>query len=230
MQKAKNKLFTCEYCDKEFSKESTLFAHLCVKKQRFLDKDNKNSVVAFMAFRRFFELSGMRKSDKSFKGFIDSVMYNDFMCFGKWINDALVINPQGYVDYLIRGNFKIKDWTKESTYQTYLKTFLFHESPMAGIERSIMCIQTWSEETNTPLESFFEAISTNRAVDLLRNGRISPWIFIICENSIKLLNRLDVSQYKLLGDLMDSKIWTLKIKKHQAEVLECEEIIEGLGL
>lgn len=231
MPKTKNKAeFDCDFCDKSFTRESSLMVHCCVKKMRYLDKDNKNSVMAYVTYRRFFELSGLRRKEITFKTFIESTMYNDFMRFGKWLNDANIINPQAYADYLIKGSFKIKDWTKESVYQGYLKSYLFQERPMDGVERTLLWIQQLCAENSIPLEKFFETISTNRIVDMLRNGKLSPWLFIVCENSVKLLDRFDSSQHKLLGDLLDTKIWTLKIKKHGQEVKECREILEGLKL
>src|SRR5271154_3563229 len=125
----KTQLFECEFCPKTFTKESSLMAHSCTKKMRWLDKDNKNVIMGFTAWKRFYQLTKASGKTKTYKDFVDSKYYNDFVNFGRWMNDGAILQPNAYVDYVIRGNFKLKDWTKNSIYDTYVRTTLIKEDP-----------------------------------------------------------------------------------------------------
>src|SRR5208282_3176264 len=134
--------------------------------------------------QKFHQLTGIGKKQTTVKDFIESKLYNDFVRFGKWINEGSILKPEKYMDYLITGKFKIKDWTKESVYHTYLRSILLKESPSAGLQRSIEWIQNWSKENNIPIEQFLETVSTFRLVDVIRSGRISPWLILISNRTI----------------------------------------------
>ena len=45
--------YTCVHCGKSFMKDKTLVAHMCERKRRALQKDEKRVQAGFMAFNRF---------------------------------------------------------------------------------------------------------------------------------------------------------------------------------
>ena len=48
-----DKPYKCEYCGAGFMKEKTLAAHMCEKKRRWLQKDEKRVRHGLYAFQRF---------------------------------------------------------------------------------------------------------------------------------------------------------------------------------
>ena len=52
-----NKPYRCEYCNTSYSKEKTLFAHMCEKKRRALQQNEKRVQLGFYAFNQFYKLS-----------------------------------------------------------------------------------------------------------------------------------------------------------------------------
>lgn len=228
---AMNREFRCEFCDKVFIREGSFFAHSCVKKIRWMDKDNKNSIIGFTAYKRFYDLTGYaKKRNLGFKDFVESSYYNDFISFGRWLNDAAVVAPEAYIDYVIKNSIKLKDWIKPSIYETFLKTLTFKEDPEDAIERSLIWVQDWCNDNNIPVDKFFTAISKNRLVDTLRSGKISPWFMYVCNSGVTALNNFDSSQLKLLGSLLDQKVWSYKLHKNQKLVKEYKEMLSEISL
>jgi len=226
----KTQEFECQWCDKTFVKESSLMSHACAKKMRWLDKDNKNVVVGFTAWKRFYQLTKSAGKNKTYKDFVESKFYNDFVNFGRWLNDSAVVQPNAYIDYVIKGNVKLKDWTKNSVYDAYLRTTLMKEDPTDALERSIVWIQDWCAQQNVSIDKFFDTISTNKFVDVLRAGRISPWLLFVCSSPENVLGRFDNSQMKLLDNLLDPKIWNMKLRKYQKEINEYKNLMKEMGL
>lgn len=225
---------TCDFCGKSFVKESSLVAHCCAKKIRWLDKDNKNSVVAFTAYKRFYQLTGSNqisgKKEIKFRDFIESKYYNDFHSFGRWLNDAGVVNPNKYIDHVIKHSVKLKDWTKPSVYEYYLRIMLLKESPEAAMERSVEWMLRWCDDKDVKFSDFFSTISTIKLVDSLRSGRISPWVFFVSDKAHDALKSFDQTQMKLIGGLLDPKTWNLKTKKYQKDIKELRAMMRSLGL
>jgi hypothetical protein len=223
----------CEFCGKSFVKESSLVAHSCAKKLRWLGKDNKNSIIAFTAYKRFYQLTSSnntKKKEINFRDFIDSQYYNDFHSFGRWLNDAGIVNPNKYIDHVIKHSIKLKDWTKPSIYEYYLRTLLLKEAPEDAIERSIEWIADWCDNQDIEFSDFFSRISTIKFVDTLRSGKVSPWLFFVSDEAQDMLQRLDQTQMKLISGLIDPKVWNLKIKKHQKDIKDLREMMRSVGL
>ena len=50
------KPYTCEYCGSSFTKEKTLSVHMCEKKRRRLQKDEKRVQTGYYAFKTFVQV------------------------------------------------------------------------------------------------------------------------------------------------------------------------------
>lgn len=233
MQQVSPKLLDlkCEYCDKVFSAEKRLIAHCCQKKMRMLDRDNKNSQIGFLAYQRFYQLTSSKKNIK-FEEFIYSSMYNDFLKFGMWLNDSYILNPMAYIDYVIKNNIKISKWAHEKTYEAYLRTFILNEHPGNALERNIAWMSKYCTEQNINLEDFFSSIGPNKLVDLLRSGKISPWMLLLSskQETQDLWNNFDAGQLKLLNNLLDTKVWNIKMRKFSTEINEYQSIMQEASL
>ena len=59
-----SKPYKCEYCGASFTKEKTLSVHMCEKKRRRLQKDEKRVQTGYYAFTRFYKLSAGTKKIK----------------------------------------------------------------------------------------------------------------------------------------------------------------------
>ena len=59
------KAYKCEYCGSSYVREKTLIAHMCEKKRRALQKDEKRVRHGFYAFQRFYKLSAGSKKEKT---------------------------------------------------------------------------------------------------------------------------------------------------------------------
>lgn len=219
--------YKCEFCLRSFQRENTFLTHMCPKKQRWLDKDNRIDKLAFMTWLRFYKkVTPNAKREPDFRKFIDSRYYNQFIQLAKFIFQDGFIDSEGYVDHLISNGVHMKDWTTESEYNNHVKKYLLNESPHNAITRSIQYIQTWCNDTGFNLTDFFANANTNQQVQAIRTGKLSPWILYISANGNKLLERFDSSQFKLMNDILDPVQWKLRIKRHTQEIIDIREVLE----
>ena len=96
----------CTYCGKEFAKERTLQVHLCEPKRRYLQKDEKWVVNAFMVFQRFYQIHQHNSKLKTYDEFVKSSYYNAFVKFGRFIMHINPLYPEKYIDYVILSKVK----------------------------------------------------------------------------------------------------------------------------
>ena len=199
---------------------------------RWLEKDNRNVVIGFTAYKRFYQLTNSQSKSTSYRNFIDSKFYNDFVKFGMWLNDSYIINSSAYIDYVIKNNVKIAKWGHDKTYEAYIRTFILKEHPGNALERSITWMAKYCEENNIALEHFFKSIGPNKLVDILRSAKISPWVLFLSSNqeTRDIPYHFDEGQYKLLNNILDPKVWNIKIRKYKSSINEYEKIMEEAGL
>ena len=74
-----------------------------------------------------------------------------------------MLEPENYAEYLIRESVVLKDWTKDSVYDIYLKE-LIKKEPQRGIERSIKCMESWAQEKNNTWNNYFREVTPQLAI------------------------------------------------------------------
>ena len=80
----------CNYCNKEFKKESTLAVHMCEPKRRYMQRDDKDVQLGFRAYQLFYRIGTNSKKDKSYDDFAGSTYYSAFVKFGQYCIDVKI--------------------------------------------------------------------------------------------------------------------------------------------
>jgi hypothetical protein len=223
--------FCCEFCKKPFSREALLVNHVCERKRRFLQRDDKSVRLAFAAYQRFYERAMRRRTPQTRDNFETSQFYTAFVRFARQLLDADMANPLGFVDFLIQVEAPLDRWTDVKYSGRYIHERNKNEKPLEAIERNIMLMQEWSVGSGEPWWDFFRKISPVRATDWIKKGRISPWMLFLATSVPDLLNRLSPEQMAIINEAIgwDSwgwKFWNNKIALHQAEVDEFRLILQ----
>lgn len=219
----------CEFCQKEFSRESAIIKHRCEKKKRWLAKEEKSSILAYYCFTRFHELN--RTSKKySFFDFINSKLYKDFIKFGTHLHENQIINQSEFIDFLLKSGMPIKDWTKKQTYEKFIGDILKKESPQVALERSINLMIKWSDESGKDWNKFFENIPPLVAIRWIQTGKLSPWILFNCDSGINLLNSFSEEQLKIIEAHINSKFWKIHFLRNKTEVKFIKQTLKEAGL
>ena len=179
--------YKCTYCGKEFLKERTLQVHLCEPKRRYLQKDEKWVVNAFMVFQRFYQIHQHNSRPKTYDDFVKSAYYNAFVKFGRFIMHINPLYPDKYIDYVLRSKIKLDHWARDDLYEVYLIEALKTEPVEAALQRSITTMMDWATEQNAQWSDYFRLVNKNRAVQHIQQGNISPWLLLGCNAGKRML-------------------------------------------
>lgn len=201
----------CIYCGRTFVREKSLYNHTCAKKLRFLDKDTPSSRIAFASFDKFYKTIQRSKKPKTIDDFIHSSYYGEFLKFGKYVVDNNILNPEYFIDFCLKNGLKLRDWMRDSVYETYLREMNKREDPVNGAERTILLMKQWADETGNDYNDFFRLIETNKFVYYIKLGRISPWVLYNCDSGKDLLeNRITPDQLNIIVEWIDPDFWMKK--------------------
>ncbi len=219
--------FSCEYCGTKFSKEKTLFVHVCEQKRRALAKTEKHVVVGYDAFNRFFKLVNKNKTEnKSYEEFCKSPYYNAFVKFGSFVSNVNPLYPDKFIDYVVSSGVKLDHWCREELYEKYALDLIKTENVETALQRSISHMLTWAEANNAQWNHYFLYVSLSRAVYDIKDGKISPWIVLNSKSGRDLLQKLSDEQLAAISNIIDVPFWTSKFKKLPADVELVKQVVK----
>ena len=213
----------CTYCDKTFAKERTLQVHLCEPKRRYLQRDEKWVVNAFMVFQRFYKIHQHNSKEKTYDDFVKSPYYNAFVKFGRYIMHINPLYPEKYIDFVLKSKIKLDHWARDDLYETYLIEALKTEPVEAALQRSIATMMDWAEEQNAQWADYFRLVNKNRAVQHIQQGKISPWLLLGCEAGKRMLQSFNDEQLQMIEAFINTSFWPSKLKSYPADLLLVKE-------
>lgn len=208
----------CKWCEKDFTSERTLSAHMCVKKRRWADKELSHVRLAFRAYQLFYEMNTSSKTTKTMEDFILSQYYEAFVKFGRACKLNEWLDPERYTEWLIKNGVKLKSWGSDSEYNKYLKEYIKKEPGLKALERTVLYLAEWSKDSSFDWQDYFKNVTTPRAVYDLKSAKISPWVLYLSETGDQLLTRFNEEQVEMIKDLIDPVFWMKLFKQNKEEV------------
>jgi len=222
--------YTCVHCKKSFMKNKTLISHMCEGKRRALQKDEKRVQTGMVAFNRFYILTQFAKKNKTYEEFCKSSYYNAFVKFGSFINNVNPLYPDKFVDYVIKSGVKLDDWCKDSLYEKYLYEMIKTEPVESAVQRSLQNMMDWADSNNAQFNHYFNYVNPNRAVQDIRNGKITPWLILNCKSGKKMLNEFSDEQLDMIAPALDMQYWLKKFKQIPADTILVKEICKEASI
>jgi hypothetical protein len=221
--------YTCQYCKKDFMKESSLAVHSCEPRRRRMEKDEAGVRLGFQAYIKFYELTQGSAKLKTFDDFAESPYYKAFVKFGRHCVAIRAINPARFVEWVLKQNKKIDYWTKDSVYTEYLMDYLRVENVNDALARAIEFSIDWAEKTGHPSQDCLRYGNSNSIAYAVSTGRISPWVLYNCESGIKFLEELDTTQIAMVWTYIDTEFWHKKFNDYVADREYVKEMLTKAG-
>jgi len=211
-------------------KESTLAVHMCEKKRRWLQKDEKRVRYGLYAFQRFYKLSAGAKKEKTYADFVDSQYYNAFVKFGSFLNNVQPLYPEKYIDYVVTSGVKLDHWARDELYEKYALEFILKEDVHTALERSIQTMVEWADENKAHWNSYFNYINPNRAVWHIKDGKISPWLVLNCKSGKEMLSKFNDEQLSMVYHVINPEHWAMRFKRLPLDVQLVKDVAKESNL
>ena len=161
--------------------------------------------------------------EKTYNDFCKSSYYNAFVKFGRFMMHINPLYPEKYIDYVILSKIKLDHWSRDDLYESYLIDTLKVEPVEAALRRSIATMMDWAEEQHAQWSDYFRLVNTNRAVQHIQQGKISPWLLLGCNAGKKMLKSFTDEQLQMTARFINPEYWNAKFKSYPADLLFVEE-------
>ena len=205
--------YGCEFCKREFLKESTTLSHICEQKRRWLDKDNHGNRIAFQCWLDFYKKNTAKRKNLTQADFIKNPYYVAFVKFANYCVSINALNIPRFTDWLLKNQVKIDNWCSDSIYTKYLIEYLRHEDAFDAIHRSVEnCIEL-AEAAGIQHRDLLRYGNTNKICYAITTGKISPWLLYQSDSGTQFLDTLNEGQVRLVMDYIDPEQWAIKFKR-----------------
>ena len=221
--------YICQYCKKDFIKESSLVVHSCEPRRRRQEQSERGVQLGLQAYLKFFELTQGSARLKTFDDFADSPYYRAFVKFGRYCVDIRAINPARFIEYVLKQNKKIDHWCRDSIYTEYLLDYLRVENVNDALARAMEFGITWQEQTSNPAHDCLRYGNSNAICYAITTGRISPWIIYNSESGQQFLSELSTEQIAMIWSYIDSDFWMKKFQDYPADQEYAKDILIKAG-
>jgi hypothetical protein len=221
--------YQCQYCRKEFSRETTLASHLCEPKRRHQERNEKGVQLGLQAYLKFYEYTQGSARLKSWDNFVESPYYRAFVKFGRYCQNIHAINPVRFMDWLLKKNKKIDHWCSDVNYTEYLIDYLQHEAVTDALSRAVEYGIDWGEEHTAQPNDCLRYGNRNLICYAVTTGRISPWVIYNCESGQRFLNEIDHEQVAMIWPYINSDVWQHRFDTYRADQEYAREILAQAG-
>jgi len=221
--------FTCNFCKKSFTKESTLEVHMCEPKRRHLNKDEPGVRLGFMAYIKFYEMMQGSAKLKTYQDFSESSYYLAFVKFGRYCVDLRAINPTQFMNWLLKNQKKIDKWTSDRFYTEYLLWYLPTEAVDDALARAMEYSIDWAEKQGHPAQDCVRYGNPNAVCYAITTGRLSPWVIYNSESGQKFLAEANEEQLAMIWPYINADVWHKKFSDYPADHEYAKDILKKAG-
>lgn len=221
--------FRCEFCSKDFRRETTLLAHLCEPKRRYRERDEIGVKIGLAAYLRFYEITQGSARLKTWQHFADSAYYRAFVRFGRHCQAIRAVNVPAFTDWLIHNNTKLDHWCQDTIYADYLLQYVRHEAVSDAVERAMRTGQEWSDQTNNPSQDYLRYGNDNRICHDITRGRVTAWTIYNCASGREFLTRINSEQLAMIWCWIDADVWQRRFQDYPADQLCAQQMLSQAG-
>ena len=219
----------CDYCKKEFVRETSIQAHMCEPKRRRQQRDEPGPRLGFQAYIRFYESMAGSARNKTHDTFCESSYYRAFVKFGHYCVNTRVINPDRFMAWLLKNNRKIDHWCSDKVYTEYLVDHLKVEAVDDALTRAIEFGIDWAEKNASPAHDCMRYGNANVLCYAVTAGRISAWVIYNSESGQKFLSELDTTQISMIWPYIDSDAWQKRFQDRPQDQAYAKNILKQAG-
>lgn len=221
--------YRCEFCQRDFRRESTMLVHMCEQKRRHREQHEIGPKLGFQAYLLFYSTMQGSSALKTWQDFVTSAYYRAFVRFGRHCQDIGAINFDALARWLIKNNIKLDHWCRDQFYTQYLQQHVRQENVSDALTRAIECSMLWQERTGNPSADYLRYGNDNTICHNIVNGRITAWAVYNCESGQAFLSRINDEHISLIWDWIDSDAWQRRFRDYPADQAYAQEILRQAG-
>lgn len=223
-------LYTCSYCQQPFKTEGGFRRHECVAMRKQRQFESLTGKTAWNFYKQWMKVK-YRSVNSHGKTFLKSKYFTVFYNFVKFTRRTNLPDVGMYINLMVRTNIDPKYWDSDVAYGKYLEHLTRKAPPKELTKIGIKTLIKISEMMDVPISDVFDVLFPNDIIQLLRQGKVSPWILLNSQKFIKFYNdKTSKEERMILESLINPKYWDTRFNKHPQDVEKAKYYVAEMGL
>lgn len=213
----------CNYCGRDFLRDTTLAAHICEPRRRIESRDNIEVKLGYQLYLRYWgvlnRVSGSSRV-RSIEDFEADSNYKICVKFGRYCQEACVVNADAFADYVVdrtlnaapKGpKLKIDQWPTDGVYNQFLEGYMYREPAGHALTRAIETMQLRQEQDPglATWQDYLRWGNPGKITNDIWRGSISGWVLYNCQEGRDLVfEKLNEDQLNMVITLIDPQRWS----------------------
>lgn len=223
-----NYKYTCEFCGKNFVRESAYTKHRCEQMERHENLKTLVGQAALGYYKKWFDLK--RRRLRNPEGFLQSIHYKPIMKFAEFANRVRLPEPETFIRFVVDKNYGPNVWCHEQVYREYLEYLDRQGDPRTQAAATIKTILRFAEEHDCSFEEFFDRVTTPELVSMIYGRRLSPWLLLHSPKFNRYLQKSEPYEKSLITNVIRPSYWTSRFQKDPSSANYMNAIVKRLKL
>ena len=200
---------------------------MCEKKRRCLQRDEQHVKLGFSFFNEWHKLAMGSIKSKTYDDFMRSSYYSAFVKFGLYILETRIPAPERYLRWLVTNQVRVDKWNTDAVSNRFLASEVKNETAERALERFVLHAEKWSERTGRHWTEYWTAAQPYVLVNDIKQGKVSPWIFLCHEAAQVRLQSLPEELFADIAATVDFSYWERKLKNEKELANWIDEMCNG---
>jgi hypothetical protein len=228
MAVATHYLYQCKHCTKRFATDKLFLKHECKEMKRIKEVRSPLGIKAYTLYKRWLEKQ--QRSTPPIETFLTSSYYASFIKFANYTQELHILNPEMYVDVMVKANLSPPTWVLNDAYGIYLDHIDKRLDPYDQAERTIKCLGDVADALEIEIGSVFNELTYGDMLDLVNQRQLSPWILFCSKKFKEWVAKLDPTDKTNLMKSIGVVYWQMMLEKNPSVVEDMKTIVNEMGL
>jgi hypothetical protein len=163
--------------------------------------------------------------------FMASKYFRTFINFTEFVRSVDLPRPERFIQLMVEKDFTPVMWMSDEVYTIYIEFLDRRAPPLEQAELSIKTLFKYAEKNQIDLSDFFDKVTPNELIQLVRSRRISPWLLL---NTTKFksfyANKTLPEQRIILENLIRPDYWGDKMLEHPEAIQSIKRLTSEMGI
>lgn len=219
----------CDFCDKQFVRETNYLKHRCKMMKRYEIFETAVGHLAYLTYNQWRKISNLPPSPADV--FIKSKYFESFKKFAKFCRSQSIPDKIGYIELMVEKKLFPFQWCDSDVYDFYLETFDKKYTIDQKIDISLQTFKEISAALDIEIKDIFENLTATDILKLITSRRLTPWLLLPSSKFMEFMTYRTTKEERFLFNVfIDVKKWKKYFAEHPDKVAYIKKILKELNL
>jgi len=224
-----DKNLTCDFCGKNFKRESFYLKHKCEQMRRYDLFKKPIGHLAYLIFNQWRKICGYPSVTVDI--FSKSRYFNAFVNFAEFCRKQSIPDKISYIELMVEKKLQPFNWCDIDVYDYYIAHFDREIDVDEKVNLSIETLKDLADKHECNISEVFDKITPIQILRLITARKLSPWLLLPSKKFMDfMIYKTNKEERLLFNTFINVEEWKKYFLENPDKVLEIKDINRKMGL